>query len=221
MTQKSIKNIIFDYGNVIINLNIDAVFRAFEQIGAVKFTEDWEKIMAAKIFKQFEQGILSPTEFRVELRKSMGKVVTDQEIDWAWNQILGEMPVARIELLKNIRSNYRTFILSNSNEIHFDHYSNVLKKFHHLDKFDQLVEKAYFSFQEKLIKPDKNFYLLVLTKHLLNPRETLFIDDLKENVQTATLLGLNTIHLTPDIDICDLFDESYKLNKLCFQKMNL
>jgi glucose-1-phosphatase len=221
MAQKTIKNIIFDYGNVIINLDIAATFRAFEQIGAVQFTEDWGKIMAAKLFHQFERGDISVPDFRTELRKSFNKEVSDQEIDWAWNQILKDMPVPRIALLKNIRPNYRTFILSNSNEIHYDHYTNDLKKTHHLDNFDHLVEKAYFSYQVNLIKPEPEFYHLLLDNHNLNPEETLFIDDLKHNIDGASALGLNTLWLTPEMDICDLFDENHRLNKVCFSKMNL
>ncbi len=221
MTQKTIKNIIFDYGNVIINLHIEATFRAFERVGAVKFADDWNKIMAAKLFHQFERGDISVPDFRIELRKSFNKEVTDQEIDWAWNQILGEMPVSRIALLKNIRPNYRTFILSNSNEIHYDYYTSDLQKTHHLNDFDQLVEKAYFSYQVNLIKPEPEFYQLLLNNHNLKPEETLFIDDLKHNIDGASALGLNTLWLTPKMDICDLFDEKNRLNEVCFSKINL
>lgn len=221
MTQKTIKNIIFDYGNVIINLHIEATFRAFERVGAVTFADDWNKIMAAKLFHQFERGDISVPDFRNELRKSFNKEVTDQEIDWAWNQILGEMPVSRIALLKNIRPNYRTFILSNSNEIHYDYYTSDLQKTHHLKDFDQLVEKAYFSYQVNLIKPEPEFYHLLLNNHNLKPEETLFIDDLKHNIEGASALGINTLWLTPEMDICELFDEKNKLNEVCFSKMNL
>ena len=220
MTHKNIKNIIFDYGNVIINLDINATYNAFHQLGALDFASDWDKIMANKLFYLFERGDISVPDFRKELKMSFPHPVTDTQLDWAWNVLLKDMPEKRISLLKNIHSIYRTFILSNSNKIHYDYYVNDLKTQYQLSDFDQLVEKAYFSFHVNLIKPEPEFYQLLLSNHDLIPEETLFIDDLKKNIEAASQLGINTLWLTPEIDICDLFDENNQINDLCFQKMN-
>jgi len=219
MAKKNIKNIIFDYGNVIINLDIEATYRAFEKIGAVKFDDSWRKIMDEQVFKKYERGDISSPNFRNILRSSFTKPVSDTEIDWAWNQLLKDMPSSRIELLKKLKTKFRTFILSNSNEIHFNYYSNELNTKHHLDQFDSLFEKAYFSYQVNLIKPEQEFYQLVLNNHQLNPSETLFIDDLRLNIDAASHLGINTVWLKPEIDICDLFNTDLQINDFCFSIM--
>jgi putative hydrolase of the HAD superfamily len=211
MTQKSIKNIIFDYGNVIINLDIDATYRAFEELGAARFGEVWEEIMKDRLFQKYERGDISNTDFRNFLRKALPSGTSDEKIDQAWNEILKDMPASRIQLLDKIRNQYRTFILSNSNEIHYRHYVKDLQNIHHFQDFDQLVEKAYFSFQVNLAKPEAAFYQLVMNIHGLKPEETLFIDDLKQNIDAAAALGIQTLWLAPGMDICDLFDEKNQL----------
>lgn len=219
MAKKNIKNIIFDYGNVIINLDIEATYNAFEQIGAIRFDEKWKEIMDEQVFKKYERGDITSSDFRNILRASFSKSVSDPQIDWAWNQLLKDMPSSRIELLKKIKSKFRTFILSNSNEIHYNYYSNELKTKHDIDHFDLLFEKAYFSYQINLIKPEQEFYRVVLSNHHLNPNETLFIDDLKQNTDAASQLGINTVWLKPEIDICDLFNSDLQINDFCFSIM--
>ncbi len=211
MTQKTIKNIIFDYGNVIINLDIDATYRAFEALGAARFSEAWDEIMQNQLFQQYERGDISNGDFRNFLRKALPPETSDEKIDQAWNEILKDMPDSRIQLLHNLKNLYRTFILSNSNEIHYQHYVKDLQEIHHFQDFDHLVEKAYFSFQVNLAKPEASFYQLLLNNHGLKPEETLFIDDLKQNIDAAAALGIQTLWLAPGMDICDLFDDGNRL----------
>jgi putative hydrolase of the HAD superfamily len=220
MAEKTIRNIIFDYGNVVINLDIDATYKAFENIGASRFSEVWNDIMQSQLFQKYERGDISSSDFRNILRNAFSNDVTNNQIDWAWNQILKDMPTPRIDLLKNIRTHYRTFLLSNSNEIHYQHYLKDLQSQHHLENFDVLFEKAYFSYQLNLIKPEKIFYQTVLHNHHLKEDETLFIDDLKQNIDAASALGIKTIWLKEGIDICDLFDANNQLNDTAFLLMN-
>ena len=219
MAEKTIKNIIFDYGNVIINLDIDATYRAFEKLGATRFSEVWNEIMKDQLFQKYERGDISNADFRNFLRNAFPKRITDNEIDRAWNKILKDMPTSRIQLLLNLKSQYRTFILSNSNDIHAQHYTKDLQKIHHIQNFDQLVEKAYFSFQVNLAKPEAAFYQLLLNNHGLKPEETLFIDDIKQNIDAATALGIQTLWLIPGMDICDLFDETSRLNRYAMNRI--
>jgi glucose-1-phosphatase len=211
MAQKTIKNIVFDYGNVIINLDIEATYRAFEELGAARFSEAWDEIIKDRLFQKYERGDISNTDFRNFLRKALPPGITDDKIDWAWNEILKDMPESRIQLLHKIKNQYRTFILSNSNDIHYQHYVKDLQEIHHFRDFDQLVEKAYFSFQVNLAKPEAAFYQLLLNNHGLKPEETLFIDDIKQNIDAAAALGIQTLWLTPGMDICNLFNDGNRL----------
>lgn len=220
MAEMTIRNIIFDYGNVVINLDFGATYRAFEKLGVEGAEETWGNIAENQLVKQYERGEVGSSEFRKLLADAFSLEVPDAHLDWAWNQLLRDMPSARIELLKKIRNQYRTFLLSNSNEIHYNHYAQELKSVHEIEHFDLLFEKAYFSYQVNLAKPGPDFYQLLLNDHLLNPKETLFIDDLKQNVEAAQKLGLNTIWLKPGMDICDLFDEHQQLNAFAFSCMN-
>lgn len=219
MAQNTIKNIVFDYGNVIINLDIDATYRAFEELGATRFDETWQEIIRDQLFQKYERGDISNADFRNFLRKALPSGITDETIDQAWNEILKDMPASRIQLLLNLKSRYRTFILSNSNEIHYQHYVKDLQEIHHFRDFDQLVEKAYFSFQVNLAKPEAAFYQLLLNNHGLKPEETLFIDDLKQNIDAAAALGMQTLWLAPGMEICNLFDVNNQLNEYARSKI--
>jgi len=217
MLQKNIKNIIFDYGNMIINLSIDATYQAFKKLGTDDFANEWEAINNSNLFPKYERGDISTIEFREILKTALPKTVKNEEIDWAWNQILKDMPYRRIELLKNIRTNYKTFLLSNSNEIHFLQYSKSLLKEFGIDNFNHLFDKAYFSFKENLLKPEAEFYKKTLKDNNLKPEETLFIDDMEQNTIAASNQQIKTIWLKKGIDICDLFNEDYQLNKFAYE----
>jgi putative hydrolase of the HAD superfamily len=221
MAEKTIHNIVFDYGNVVINLDVDATYQAFESIGASRFSDDWDEIMESKLFQKYERGDISTPDFRSILRRAFDCDISDDKIDWAWNQILKDMPNTRIQLLKDIRAHYRTFLLSNSNDVHYHYYLNDLQQQHQIKSFDVLFEKAYFSFQLNMIKPEPEFYEKVLFNHNLNANETLFIDDLKQNIDAASTLGIHTIWMKKGMDICDLFNENCQLNEFAFAKMDL
>jgi putative hydrolase of the HAD superfamily len=221
MAEKTIHNIVFDYGNVVINLDIDATYLAFESIGARRFSESWNEIMKSRLFQKYERGDISTPDFRNVLRKAFDSDISDDKIDWAWNQILKDMPKSRIQLLMDIKTNYRTFLLSNSNDVHYQYYLRDLQQQHQLENFDVLFEKAYFSYQQNLIKPEPEFYQKVLNNHCLKANETLFIDDLKQNIDAASALGIHTFWLKEGMDVCDLFTEKHQLNAFAFAKMDL
>ena len=221
MAEKTIHNIVFDYGNVVINLDIDATYQAFESIGASRFSESWNEIMKSRLFQKYERGDISTPDFRNILRTAFDTDISDDKIDWAWNQILRDMPNSRIQLLKDIRTHYRTFLLSNSNDVHYQYYLTDLQQQHQLESFDVLFEKAYFSYKLNMIKPEPEFYQKVLSNHHLNAYETLFVDDLKQNIDAASALGMHTIWLKEEMDICDLFNENHQLNAFAFTKMDL
>jgi glucose-1-phosphatase len=206
-----IKNIIFDFGGVICDLDISRTELKFREFGPAKVEEtavgETSSLRFDKLVEQYEKGLVSSQEFRNIIKNHYQKPLSDSSIDDAWNALLVGIPQERIILLKEIKDNYRIFLLSNSNEIHYHHYLEDFRKKSGYGEFDDLFEKSYFSFQIHLSKPGKEVFSFVLHESRLDPSETLFIDDTLKHVETARLTGINACHLdiTARENLADLF----------------
>jgi putative hydrolase of the HAD superfamily len=209
-TREKIKNIIFDFGGVILNIDYQKSVDAFKEIGLGNFEKSYSKAAQINLFNELECGLISPEEFRKGLRIVSGKNFSNVEIDYAWNKIILDLPENRVNLMNELKSRYRTFLLSNTNKIHYDLYITKLQKYGYLD-FNKIFEKAYFSHEMKMRKPDNETFEFVLQEHLLIPKETLFIDDSIQHIDAAKKLGILTHHLNVKEDITDLFDKEYRL----------
>jgi glucose-1-phosphatase len=194
-----IRNIIFDFGGVICDLDIPKTEQKFREFGPPKEKNPAEGKDSALRFdllvEQYEKGLISSHEFRDVIRNHYQVPPTDETIDDTWNALLAGIPEKRIQLLEDIRHQYRIFLLSNSNEIHYHHYLQDFRIKSGLQDFDDLFEKAYFSFRIHLSKPGKEIFEYVLNDSVLVPSETLFIDDTLKHVETARSLGINGYHL--------------------------
>jgi len=204
-----IKNIIFDFGGVICNLDIGLTKARFKELGLKSFNSSYSVSEKEDLFRKFERGFLTPQEFRDFLKPEFSMPVTDAQIDEAWNAMLLDIPESRIRLIEKLKENYRIFILSNSNEIHYNQFLNDFRQRFSYIGFDHLFEKAWFSFQIHLQKPENEIFEFVLAEGALIPGETLFIDDSLQHVKAAQTLGIIAYHLKTDQgeDITDLFKE--------------
>ncbi len=199
-----IKNLIFDYGGVIMDIRPMTYIEEVIRLGATNVQEMHDAFMRDQVFRRFETGKLSPAEFRDLVRGFLSNHASDADIDHAWNLILGEIPPHRIEFLRSVRTKYRIFLLSNTNPVHYDFYQEYARKTYGLPSLDSLFDKAYFSFQIGMYKPDHDIFHFVLKDSGLKPEETAFIDDMKENVEASVECGIQGIHLTPGTEITDL-----------------
>jgi FMN phosphatase YigB (HAD superfamily) len=207
-----IKNIIFDFGGVICDLDIARTVEKFKEFGLVKpgeiVSKEESDLRFIKLVEHFEKGDISSEEYRESIRKHYQTPPTDAMIDETWNALLVGIPMERIRLLESIRNHYRIFLLSNSNEIHYQHYLQDFRSKTGLQDFQDLFEKAYFSFMIHLSKPGKEIFEFVLKDSGLDPAQTLFIDDTLKHIETARLLGINGYYL--DIQngeqLLDLFE---------------
>ena len=172
---KAIKNIIFDFGGVIINIDYHLTAKAFEKLGITNFKNLFSQASQTNLFNDLEVGAIPPSEFRNELRRIINLDITDEHLDNAWNAMLLDYPKHRLNFLLDIRKHYRTFLLSNTNQIHKDCYYASLLKEHGINGLASLFEKLYFSHEVGLRKPDPAIYQLVLNQNNLKPEETLFI----------------------------------------------
>ncbi len=202
---KNIKNIIFDLGGVILNIDYQLNVDAFKAIGFDDFEASYSKAEQTYLFDNLEKGSISPETFRNGIREVSGKNLSDERIDYAWNKIILDFPEKRISLLNQLKKKYRIFLLSNTNQIHYKNYTALLQKLGYHD-FNAIFEKAYFSHEMGMRKPDKEIFELVINEQQLIPEETLFIDDSIQHIEAAGKTGMLTHHLIKREDITDLFD---------------
>jgi epoxide hydrolase-like predicted phosphatase len=198
-----IKNIIFDFGGVIIPVDPMAYAGGMIELGCSDISALHERFMKEQVYIRFEKGEMSPAEFRQMLRTGLDNHATDQQLDRAWNLILGQVPPHRVKFLEDIRSKYRTFLLSNTNSIHYDRYQDQFRKTYGYSSLDDLFEKAYYSFHLGLYKPDPAIFEYVLKNSGLDPSETLFVDDYLTNIEAAKALGLKVLHLEEGMEVVE------------------
>lgn len=206
-----LKTIIFDFGGVILDIDPHLTINEFEKLGMDISATFQKPEFIKQVIRKFERGILTPEAFREKIKSYINKDVTNQQIDDAWNSLLFDIPAERIEVIEQVKKHYKIFLLSNSNEIHYDLYVRDLQLRFGYNEFDELFDKAYFSFDLHLSKPNPDIYEFVMNQHKLVPEETLFIDDNLDNINAAKSFGWKTYHLTAPERIRDIFTDG-KLN---------
>ena len=203
---KDIKNIIFDFGGVIIDIDFWLSINAFISLGAENFDELYSQSQQTGIFDELDKGNITTEEFCKAIKKHLPKSVTNQQVIEAWNAILMGIPEHRIHLLEEIRNQYGIFLLSNTNLIHYPIYTHELQQKYGYNSLSELFEKVYFSFECHMRKPDPAFFKMVMKENGLIPEETLFVDDSEQNIPPAQSLGIITVFLKKGTDVCDLFE---------------
>ncbi len=201
----TIKNIIFDLGGVIINLSVPKTHAAFAQLSGLPLEEIQSRVHHGEFFHQFEKGLISDAEFRDHLRESLSIQVADVELDRAWNAMLLDIPLPRIQLLERLKGRYNTFLLSNTNNIHLTCFNGIVHQLTGARGIDHYFHNAYYSHQVKMSKPDTEIYEYVLQQNNLRATETIFLDDNHDNVMGANKAGLQTFHVTNPDQIFSLF----------------
>jgi glucose-1-phosphatase len=203
---QNIKNIIFDYGNVIFNIDFTKVAEAWKQLGINNAAEFYGHRQQDPVFNLLERGEISTADFRNRIRELSGNPdLTDEQIDGAWNTIFLDIPQGNHELLQQVKAKYRTFLLSNINAIHYDYVHSYLQKEFGMANNDDLFEKVYYSHLVGKRKPDAEIFEQVLHENKLNPAETLFIDDSPQHLETAQKLGMQTYLMTAPDNIQQFF----------------
>lgn len=184
-----IKNIIFDFGDVFINLDKEATARAMMPFGFSGMTSELDEL-----FKAYEKGTVSTERFLGSVSVLFPAASREQLIN-AWNSILLDFPEERLLFLEDLAESrrYRLFLLSNTNDIHITHVAEKMGK--RFSRFKNAFEAFYLSHEMGKRKPDHEIYEFVLKNHGLKPEETLFIDDTLENIEGANELGIKTWHL--------------------------
>ena len=202
---KNIDNIIFDLGNVILNIDYQNTIDAFEKIGVPNASIFYSKSSQLNIFNQLETGRISKQNFILEIQKFVPKASASQIIN-AWNAILEDLPNERLEILKNIKDKFSIFLLSNTNTIHIEKIIDKLGKKKY-EEFYNLFDKVYYSHEVKLRKPNADIFKLVIKENCLSIKNTLFIDDSIQHIESAKKIGLKTYHLDGNETIESIFPD--------------
>ena len=201
-----IKNIIFDLGGVILDIDETIVYKELEKMG-IKTSELAHSKEFIEIMSKFDTGIYTASTFRKRMKALLGlEKMTDEKFDSIWNAMLLDIPRERVEAIEKVKKHYKIFLMSNTNVIHYDLYVRDLQLRFGYNEFDELFDKSYFSFAEHLEKPDPRFFELILDHEGLLPEETLFIDDTEKNINIAKSLGINTYHISREELVRNLFE---------------
>lgn len=195
-----IKNLIFDFGDVFINLDKKgALNKALQAFEVKTLPDDIHAINAL-----YEQGLISTDEF-LEFYLDNFPDLNENTLLETWNSILKDFPDHRLDYLRQLAGSkkYKLILLSNTNELHIDWIKENIGFY---EEFKGYFDAFYLSHEIQLRKPNANIYEFVLNENNINPQECLFIDDTEENIVSASKLGIHTWHINPENeDITTLF----------------
>ncbi len=194
--KNNIKNIIFDLGDVILNIDIPKTVRAFAELSGHSDQHLQRVFTENELFRKFETGSLQEEGFRNLVREILEMPgLGDTDIDNAWNALLLDIPPARIALLQKLADRYNLYLLSNTSSIHITKVNQILHETSGVGDLQQLFKKVYLSYEMGVMKPDSRIFQDVLEKAGIEAGETLFLDDNLANVEAAGKLGIHIIHV--------------------------
>lgn len=185
-----IRNILFDFGDVFLNLDKPATEREMKKWG---YTGASPHLTA--ILKAYEKGVITTADFLKQIH-TLFPDASNENLIQAWNAILLDFPENRLTFVEQLakENKLRLFLLSNTNELHIDCVKTQMGESRY-NRFKSCFEGFYLSHQMKMRKPDSEIFEFILEQHKLIPRETLFIDDTLEHISSAQTLGIQTWHL--------------------------
>ena len=201
----NIKNIIFDLGGVLLNLDFDASIKAFHKLGLKEQVMDHKLSYSDPVFYELEVGKISPKVFCNQVRKVLNNPdVTDLQIEDAWSAIMLDLPENRLIKVQELSKGYNIYLFSNTNQIHIERLHQAFKAKYGFD-FPSLFIKDFYSHEIHERKPDLISYQKVIELSGVNPEETIFIDDLEKNIIGAQQAGLKTFWLKEGMEITEVF----------------
>ncbi|MCF8449095.1 MAG: HAD family phosphatase [Taibaiella sp.] len=198
---QGIKHIIFDLGGVLLNLNYSLTENAFIEAGVKNFGQLYSQLQQSDIFDRWETGKMSRGEFISNMQQAADAPLTEAQVLHAWNAMLLDFPLRRLQILQQLRNYYDLFLLSNTNEIHEEVFNNTLMQQHGIPNIGVFFDKVYMSHRVGLRKPMPEIFLRVLEDNGLQAAQTLFIEDSPQHIEAAKKLGIQTVFITNGMTI--------------------
>ncbi len=193
----AVKNIIFDLGGVLLDIDYNKTSDAFKKLGASDFDSFYSQQGANQLFEDLETGQITEMDFYNTMQEHCVSNTTHEQIQAAWNGILLDFRRESLQFLSQLNTNYNLFLLSNTNSIHQAEFNKIFTLQTGHSSFDDFFSKSYYSHLIHKRKPYPSTYTHVLADAGINAEETLFIDDSKVNIEGAVEAGLKTYWLTP------------------------
>ncbi|KAA9339206.1 HAD family phosphatase [Hymenobacter busanensis] len=197
-------NLLFDFGGVIINIDYQRTLEAMRALSPAGSTIEFTQQAQAQLFDDMETGRLSPEDFRSGLRRHYNlHHATDEQLDAAWNAMLLDVPLERLELIRELRAQgHQTALLSNTNAIHINTINAQLKsQYGFAHGIADVLDRVFYSQEVGLRKPGEEIFRHALREMNWRPEETLFIEDSFQHIETARRLGLHTLFLAPPLSL--------------------
>ncbi|MDR2285859.1 MAG: HAD family phosphatase [Prevotellaceae bacterium] len=202
-----IKNIVFDFGGVIVDINQTAALNKFKEIGIDNIEELLDPYRQKGIFCKIEDGSISREDFYAEICRLTGKNIDSKDIDQGWLDFI-IMPVeqAKLDYILKLRAKYKVLLLSNTNDIIMRWAMS--EKFSPAGKpLDYYFDELYLSYKLGCMKPDFDIFQIMIEVSGINPAETLFIDDSEANITSGKTLGFKTVLFKKEDCFSDIEDK--------------
>lgn len=205
MIKAETEAIIFDLGGVLINLDYRLTSKAFIDLGLTDFDATYSQLQQTDLFDRFETGAISSFHFINRLLDQLPQGTSGNKVVHAWNAMILDFPVERLEWLLKLKQQKRIFLLSNTNTLHMEKVRRSLESAVGHQRLEDYFECVYLSCEMGLRKPDAAIFSRVCEEQGLNPVTTVFIDDSPQHVEGAATIGLQAIHLKPGETVQSLF----------------
>jgi HAD superfamily hydrolase (TIGR01509 family) len=204
MTNKdTIRNILFDLGGVILDIDVSATLKRFLDLGFPASLLQYPMNMNTDLFFRYETGKIGTEAFRNELRKTAGVTVSDEELDEAWRAMIVRIPPERARLIERLGERYDLYMLSNTSPLHAPVFERMYFEAAG-NPIDSVFKGLYYSYRIGWHKPDREAWEYVISHAGINPGETLFLDDNIHNIKASQELGFRAIHIHERIGLLDL-----------------
>jgi len=191
------KNIIFDLGGVLLNIDYQKTIDAFKNLGIKNFEEMFSQFKADELFEKLETGDITEADFYAAIKSRTAAKISDAEIEAAWNALILDFRKDSLAWLEKLAITYNLYLLSNTNSIHLKYFKALFIQQTGKPLLDAYFDKAYYSNEVHLRKPGTRIFEFVLADANLLAGETLFIDDTLTNIETALKMGFKIHHLLP------------------------
>ena len=203
---QGIDAIIFDFGNVLIDLDYPRVIRKFSEVAEKNQEEIEELVVTAPVLQKFEMGMIGPDEFRAKINSLLGTRMGERQFESIWNSMLKSITKERMDKVLKIGEKFQTFILSNTNMIHEIAYEEMIMEETGRSSLRDFVKEVYYSHEIGMRKPNLNCYKFVIDDIGLYESRMLFLDDRLDNVEAAKKAGMKAIQIfDPDKQLNEIF----------------
>lgn len=202
----SYKDIVFDFGGVIVDIDRNQAVKRFEEIGISDANSLLGEYKQEGLLLQLEEGQLSRWAFYDGLRSLVGKEIPNERIDYAWFGFMLPVQQERLDFLLELRKKYRVSLLSNTNPIIMSWARS--SQFTLAGKpLDDYFDRLYLSYEMGVTKPSARIFQKMIEDGGMDPAETLFVDDGAANIAAATALGFQTYLCKPGEDYRKFFQQ--------------